>query len=489
MAFFINGSSSLVRFSKLEYEFYKRLFLFILILYKIYSSIFFMKNFLPLFLIFSFSSVVALAQGHEHHQTESDTSKVEKDSAHQMQDMHPQMSHAFSRNLPMNRNASGTAWLPDNSPMFGSMKHSDNWMWMFHGNVFLRYTNHDVSSDGTRGDEYFDIPNWFMGMGQTEVGERGLFRFSTMLSLEPLTIGGEGYPLLFQSGETWKGVPLVDRQHPHDLFSELSVAYSYELSGSSDVFAYLGYPGEPAFGPPAFMHRNSGLVNPDASLGHHWQDATHITFGVGTVGFRYNNIKLDASIFTGREPDEDRYDFDEPRFDSFSARISYNPSPALALQISKAWVKDVHELGSREDINKTTASAIHTIPLNSASYLSSAIVWGYNSPKDHHSASHSLLLESAYNFGRSTLYGRYEWVEKSTEDLLLDESQFDHGNLFAINAFSLGYQHELTQGFGMNMALGIQTTLYISPDELVSVYGDTPYAMEFYIRLYPQLMH
>src|SRR5690606_23359410 len=130
------------------------------------------------------------------------------------------MSHAFSRRLPMNRNGSGTAWLPDNSPLFGYMIHTRKWMYMFHGNLFLRYNSQDLFDQGTRGDAKVDAPNWFMAMGQRSIGKRGLLRFGSMITLDPITVGGAGYPLLYQSGETCKGKPLVDRQHPHDLFSE-----------------------------------------------------------------------------------------------------------------------------------------------------------------------------------------------------------------------------------------------------------------------------
>src|SRR5690554_2350712 len=238
-----------------------------------------------------------------------------------------------------------------------------------------------------------------MAIGQTQVGQRGLFRFSAMMSLDPLTVGGAGYPLLFQSGETWKGKPLVDHQHPHDLFSELSVAYTHMFSQDADMFVYLGYPGEPAFGPVAFMHRPSTLANPDAPIGHHWQDATHITFGVGTLGFRFKNFKLDGSIFTGTEPNEERYGFDTPKFNSYSARLSYNPSPSWALQVSQAWIKDAHATGPREDVNRTTASVTHSVRFNeSISFLNTTAVWGYNNTiRGDHPASHSFLLESALN--------------------------------------------------------------------------------------------
>jgi hypothetical protein len=178
-------------------------------------------------------------------------------NAHQGHDMN-NMSHAYSLNLPMTRNGSGTGSLPDESPMFGYMMHSRRWMYMIHGNIFLRYNMQDVANKGTRGDSQFDIPNMVMFMGQRRVGQKGLFHFSTMVSFDNVVTGGRGYPLLFQSGETHEGNPLVDRQHPHDLFSEISVSYSHAFKKDLDVFVYLGYPGEPALGPVTFMHRPSG---------------------------------------------------------------------------------------------------------------------------------------------------------------------------------------------------------------------------------------
>ncbi len=256
---------------------------------------------------------------HEHHQSPaSDTVHHEgKSDSMQSHEGMPPMSHSYSLNLPMNRNGSGTGWLPDASPMYGYMVHSKKWMYMIHGNIVVRYNNQDIGNRGTRGDSKMDAPNWFMAMGQRKVGSRGLFHFNTMFSLDPL-FGGEGYPLLFQTGETFNDKPIVDRQHPHNLFSELSVAYTQSFTKDIDAFIYFGYPGEPALGPVAFMHRPSSMNNTNSPLGHHWQDATHITFGVATIGFRYKIFKLDGSLFAGREPGEARYGFDKPTFDSYS---------------------------------------------------------------------------------------------------------------------------------------------------------------------------
>ncbi|RYF53045.1 MAG: hypothetical protein EOO39_41325, partial [Cytophagaceae bacterium] len=208
------------------------------------------------------------------------------------------MTHSLSRNLSMNRNGSGTSWHPDNTPMYAYMSQPSpkGWSYMLHYAIYLRYTSQNGNNrDGRGRGQQLGAPNWFMGMAQRKVGQRGLFQVRAMLSLDPLTVGNGGYPLLFQTGETYKGQPLIDRQHPHDLVSELSVSYSHALSKDIDLYGYVGYPGEPALGPPAFMHRISAFNNPDAPLSHHWQDATHILFGVATAGFRYKWAKLEAS--------------------------------------------------------------------------------------------------------------------------------------------------------------------------------------------------
>lgn len=438
--------------------------------------------------------VVSIAQ-HEHHEMQKDTARTEQSAAdgqHAGHDQHADhemktvpMSHAFSLNLPMNRNGSGTGWLPDGSPMYGYMLHSKKWMYMIHGNIFIRYNSQDISNKGTRGDSKVDAPNWFMAMGQRKVGERGLFRFSTMFSLDPL-FGGEGYPLLFQTGETFEGQPLVDRQHPHNLFSELSVAYTHSIAGDLDAFVHLAYPGEPALGPVAFMHRPSSLNNTDSPLGHHWQDATHITFGVATLGFRYKIFKVDGSIFTGREPGEGRYGFDKPAFDSYSYRLTANPSPSLSFQVSRAFIKSPEAAHPEEDVKRTTGSAVHSLALRGDNRsLNSTFVWGYNDRGEDHKE-HSFTLESNLQLDRFALYGRYENIEKSADELLLD--QFEEHELFAIQALTIGLNYTVWKQWKTNFALGAQGSLYVAEDALDPVYGNNPMSVEVYLRISPALM-
>jgi hypothetical protein len=388
------------------------------------------------------------------HEPSSDSSqmdgmKMDDMENHEMN--HQSMPSSFSLNVPMARNGSGTGWLPDAAPMYGMMFHSRKWMYMLHGNIFLRYTNQDFTNKGSRGNDQIDAPNWFMFMGQKQVGKKGLFHFSSMLSLDALTVGNDGYPLLFQSGEAYKGNAIVDRQHPHDLFSELAVSYSQALSKKSDVYLYLGYPGEPALGPVAFMHRPSAMDNPDSPLSHHWIDATHVTFGVATLGVRFADFKVEGSSFTGREPDENRYNFDKPLFDSWSGRLSYNPSSNWALQVSHGFIKSPELLHPDEDVNRTTASAVYSLPLKNNSTFNATAVWGMNKSKGH-DGENAILLEGEWRKNKFAVNARCEWVQKSTEELALDENIYGHDGIFPVNAFTGGFNYDLLKIGKTNLA-------------------------------------
>ena len=393
-------------------------------------------------------------------------------------------SHAYSRNLPMSRNGSGTGWNPDAGPMYMWMKSKGKTDWMFHGNIFLRYTSQDIFSAGSRGADKFSAPNWFMAMMNRKIGEKGLFNATAMVSLDRLTEGGSGYPLLFQSGETWKGQRLIDRQHPHDLFSGLSIAYTQMFTKDIDVTLYVGYPGEPALGATTFMHRVSSMNNPDAPLGHHWQDATHITFGVGTLGLRYKNFKAEGSVFTGREPDEDRYDFDKARFDSYSYRLSFSPTANWVLQFSQGFINSPEAIDPGEDVTRTTASVLYARKLKMDDHVSAAAIWGLNDKGTDHKE-HSFLLEGNYQFVRNALYGRYEYVQKSNEELDLDAS-YAHKN-FNVHAFTAGYNRQLIGFKNVDLNAGTQFTVYGVDKDLQSLYGKTPVSFQVYLQLRPSL--
>jgi hypothetical protein len=324
-----------------------------------------------------------------------------------------------------------------------------------------------------------------MGMYSHPLGDSVQLGGRLMMSLDPLTEGGRGYPLLFQSGESWHDQPLHDRQHPHDLFDELSISYSQKFDADLSAYFYFGYPGEPALGPPTFMHRLSAMDNPDAPLGHHWQDSTHVTFGVATLGAQWRNVKIEGSVFTGREPDENRYDFDRPRFDSYSGRISWNPTQNLALQVSYGYIKSPEALDPDLKRHRTTASVVYNLPLGNDSNWSNSFVWGQNHDTGE-GKTQSFLIESNYQRGRDTVYLRWERVEKSGHELVLNPP--DESRIFPVSGYTIGYVRDLSHGDGLDIGLGTQFTINDRPDRLDRYYGDDlGYAFQFFLRIRPSL--
>jgi hypothetical protein len=414
---------------------------------------------------------------------DADTDSV-AESGHLHASTAPSMTHFLSRNLPMNRNGSGTGWNPDNAPMYMYMNHGGPWMFMLHGNVFLRYNHQDITNKGSRGADQWDAPSMVMAMAQRNVGKKGVFHASLMLSADALITGEKGYPLLFQSGETAYGQPLVDRQHPHDLVSELSVSYAHSFSKKLDAYVYVGYPGEPALGATAFMHRASGTDMPDAPISHHWIDATHITFGVATAGVRYGKFKLESSSFTGREPGENRYNFDRPRFDSRSARLWYNPAPSWSMQVSHGFLKSPESTHPGEDVYRTTGSVSFSRKGQGERFFNATALWGMN--KKEHGAEHAALAEAALRRERLVMYGRYEWVQKSAEELQLGNGGHEH--LFPVNMLTLGAGYDLLHNAPVRVSLGAQGSVYKADNSLNALYGDMPMSAQVYLRIYPGLM-
>ena len=230
-------------------------------------------------------------------------------------------------------------------------------MQMVHGFVNLVYDE----QGGPRGATKTFSSSMLMLMARRELTD-GAFGARLMLSADPL-MGKSGYPLLFQTGESADGhTPLIDRQHPHDLLMEAALTYSHELNREGAVFVYAGLPGEPALGPPTFMHRLSGMDNPEAPLGHHWLDSTHISWGVVSAGYTWKQLRLEASGFNGREPDENRYNIELRSLDSYAARLSYNPTANLSMQASFGRLASPEQLEPDVSVRRSTASVSYNAP-------------------------------------------------------------------------------------------------------------------------------
>src|SRR5437868_4507065 len=283
-------------------------------------------------------------------------------------DMSIRVGSSETNLMPMGAMGSGTSWQPPSAPMHMHYKVAGDWLLMFHYNLIVGMNR----QGGPRGVTKLESANWFMPMAYHKLG-KGTLQLRGMFSAEPFTFPPGGSPLLFQTGETYKRQPLIDRQHPHDLFMELSAQYTLPLGERGTWFTYFGYPGEPALGPVAFMHRMSAAENPSATLSHHLQDSTHISFGVLTTGFTYRWFKVEASIFNGREPDENRYDFDAHKWNSRSARVSFAPNKNWTAQVSYGFLRSPENQDPNVDVRRATASMQYNKPFNRGNWAAAFV--------------------------------------------------------------------------------------------------------------------
>ena len=390
--------------------------------------------------------------------------------------------------MSMGAMGSGTSWQPSTGPMYMYHKVAGDWLLMVHYNAII-----DMNSQGgPRGVTKFESANWFMHMAFHKLG-KGTLQLRGMFSFEPFTFPPGGSPLLFQTGESYKGQPLIDRQHPHDLFMELSAQYTLPLYERGTWFAYFGYPGEPALGPVAFMHRASASENPSATLSHHLQDSSHISFGVFTTGVTYRWLKLEGSVFNGREPDENRYDFDSHRWNSRSARLSVMPNRNWTVQVSHGFLRSPEASEPNVDIRRTTASIQYNKPFNRGNWAS-AFIWGRNhtsSPGEVHNLN-GYTFESTVNFlDKNYLYTRLELVDKNellrpADRALLGISD-DHPS-FRIGAYTFGGARDIWTTDKISMAIGSDLTFYSKPAILDQLYGANPVSWKLFMRLRPGKM-
>ena len=374
--------------------------------------------------------------------------------------------------------ASGTSWVPDSTPMAAHHAGAGPWSLMLHGNLFVQYLQEWAPVH--RGSHQFGSINWFMAMARRHAAG-GRLGARAMLSLEPWTIPGCGYPDLLASGELCEGDGLHDRQHPHDLFMEVAVEYEHPLGSRSGLtwHVYGGPAGEPALGPPAFPHRPSAAANPVAPISHHWLDSTHISFGVVTAGLSGRRWRMEASAFNGREPDESRGGFDLGPLDSVSGRLTIRPRESLALQLSAGRLESAEQdfvNGARYDITRVTASALYT-----HGPLAATLAWGTNTERGQQT--HAGLAEATATVARGhTVFGRAELNSKPSHALHIHEQP---GAILTVGKLQGGYVHYARMTSAFQMGLGGSVSAALVPASIQPNYGGVGFGIGLFTVIRP----
>jgi hypothetical protein len=382
---------------------------------------------------------------------------------------HTQHQQVEAAGLFRARESSGTAWVPDDTPMHGAHLTAGAWQVMLHGEAFAQFLYE--SGEVHRTSHQAGSINWVMGMARRHAG-RGWLGLRGMISAEPWTIAGCGYPDLLATGETCEGDTIHDRQHPHDFFMELAAEYDRPLSAAWRWHVYGGPVGEPALGPAAFPHRLSAMGNPIAPIAHHWLDATHISFGVLTSGVSSQRWRLEASLFNGREPDEHRAGIETAAWDSVSGRVSFQPSARWSLQVSAGRLNDAEAVPLEEgegfkDVTRVTATASHHRRLSGRPWATT-LAWGLN--HEPLVSSQALVLESSAGVRDDAwAFARVEIVGKPAHDLHIHEVPLDV--VYTVGKLQLGYLWEMLSRRGLVTAIGGSVSAAFVPADLAPRYG------------------
>ena len=359
-------------------------------------------------------------------------------------------------------------------------EHEEGWTVHAGGVAFATFNR----QGGPRGRAALDSQNWMMAMGMRRVGQ-GLLTVSGMFSAEPFTVGPAGYPELLQEGESYRGLQITDRQHPHDLFMQLSAAWRVSLGDVANLTIAGGPVGEAALGPVAFMHRPSAIENPIAPLSHHIFDSTHIAHGVVSMAVDRGPFAVEGSMLRGREPDEHRYDIELGALDSWSVRAWFRPSRQWNVQASHGFLREPEQLEPGNQ-RRTNASVSWLREENDSRF--DAITAGYGQTVRNFSTVRALLLETTHQIGRTSVFARFEDLTVETEILLFPfiVHQPHPGELVdRIRALSVGGVRDIARINGFRIGLGGDVVLYRLPELLQFTHGNQPRSFHAFVRLRP----
>ncbi len=413
----------------------------------------------------------------------------------QMQMQHPMSMNAGPLGIPETRLGSGTSWQPEASQMHATHVALGRWTLMVHGSAFLMYDwqagpRDTAQAKYARGGDQTALLDWLM-FAATRPFLGGQLHLRTMFSTDPFEVSGAGYPELLQTGEFYKGVHIHDIQHPHNLFMELAALYERPLVANTlGLSLYVAPAGEPAVGPVAFMHRPSAQNDPFAPISHHWQDATHITFGVVTAGLFTRAVKLEASSFNGREPDQNRTHLEfRDVFDSYSARLTVNPGARWSLSSWYAYFARP-EGGFLPNMRRYGASILATLPHGKSGQWASALIWGANAPIIYERGSSSVLLESNLDLDElNAIFGRVEYVRKQAHDLL-PLTGVPAKTLYDLWVVALGGRRVVVNAAWLSVGVGFRGAANIVPPSLEIWYGGSRVLMggAVYLTVQPRAL-
>jgi hypothetical protein len=230
------------------------------------------------------------------------------------------------------------------------------------------------------------------------------------------------------------------------------------------------------------MHRPSAAGLVLAPLGHHTFDSTHISFGVVTAALERGRWVFEGSLFNGREPDEDRWDFDFGPMDSFAGRVWFRPSNEWEIQVSSGRLKAPEELVPGDAVRTTTSVSWYRPRADGLA----AVTVGYGVNSAHEELRHGVFGETSVERRGTSISGRLDVQQVETSVLLTGELPDEsHGSEAPewVTALTVGASRRLLSWRGFEGAIGSHVTFYRVPALLQATHGEHPVSFQVFLRV------
>ncbi len=363
------------------------------------------------------------------------------------------------------------------------MKDMPMTMLMIHGNGFLA----GINESGPRGRNTFAAPNMFMGDLGTSIGDRHYVNLDFMGTVERWSIPDQGYPELLQIGEeNNQGIPYLDAQHPHSSpIMGLTLSDTISFGGDKNhIKIFIAPRGEATDGPVAFMHRVTGMINPDAPLGHHiGQDVGHITSTVIGESLKIGATGFEASTYHGAEPKPQNVDLPIGNLDSYSFRLIEEFSPKFIAMASYAYVSNP-ELNNPDITfeNRFSASIYNSFSIFHDWSFDNTLIWGSVSNYDHASTLTSFAEEFLFKGIAPRIWGRIEVLQRTPNELQIQTSADANAGQW-VTAITFGYTHRVANWESAEVGIGGSVTTDFLPQSYQGAYGGNPWTGKLFVQV------
>jgi hypothetical protein len=232
------------------------------------------------------------------------------------------------------------------------------------------------------------------------------------------------------------------------------------------------------------MHRTTGLVNPDAPLGHHiGQDVGHVTSTVIGTSLKLGRFQFELSGFHGAEPQPVKVDLPIGTPDSFAGRVIAVWSPSLTTMLSAARINKPEPDQPEVAFETRTSASLYWHHAFGDWSFDDTFIYGLVTRYDDSPALSSFCNETLLRGAHPRLWTRLELLQRTPEELAVATAPGPVTGLW-VAALTLGYTHKILDfGGDAELGVGASGTKDLLPGAFIGAYGGNPWTAKVFVQL------